>query len=36
MDKVLHDIKGNTEAKGNIFYMDGKKSISIVISLNCI
>jgi hypothetical protein len=35
MDKTLKATHGGT-AKGNYFYMDGKRRISIVIFLNCI
>jgi hypothetical protein len=34
MDKVLPDIKGNTRRQRKVFSDDGKKGISIVISLD--
>jgi hypothetical protein len=34
MDKVLPDIKGNARRQRKVFSGDGKKRISIVISLN--
>jgi len=34
MDRVLHDIKGNARRQRESFSDDGKKRISIVISLD--